>query len=120
MSRGVIKLVGEDVLCTVLDGGPEVRLPYAAAGARLLAWASRYDTASPRNHEVEMFAIGREMFTWLDEAGWARSWVDGFGDRELEIRVRRKNDARELALLNAPWELLTCDDGPLTLAETQP
>ena len=66
-----------------------------------------------------MLAIGREMFRWLDEALWASGWADGAGDRELEIRVRRRDDAREVALLDAPWELLARDSGPLGLDATQ-
>ena len=66
-----------------------------------------------------MLAIGREMFRWLDEALWASGWADGAGDRELEIRVRRRDDPREVALLDAPWELLARDSGPLGLDATQ-
>jgi hypothetical protein len=118
MSQGLIELVGEDVLCSVV-GGAEVRLPYAAAAARLAAWATRYDPAAARDAEGELSAIGQEMFAWLDEAGWASGWADGPGDRALEIRVRRRDDPREVALLDAPWELLARDSGPLALDETQ-
>ena len=115
MSQGLIELVGDDVLCSVV-GGAEIRLPYAAAAVRLTAWAVRYDAAAARDAEAELLAIGRDMFGWLDEALWASGWADGAGDRELEIRVRRRDDAREVTLLDAPWELLARDGGPLGLA----
>src|SRR5256885_1593261 len=101
MFRGLIELVGEDVLCSVV-GGAELRVSYAGVAGRLAAWAARYDAAAGRDREAELGAIGREMFAWLDEAGWARGWSEGPGDRELEIRVRRRDDAREIALLDAP------------------
>jgi len=60
------------------------------------------------------------MFAWLDEAGWASAWADGPGDRVLEIRAQRRNDARDVALLDAPWELLARDGLPLALDATRP
>lgn len=104
MSQGLIELIGDDVLCSTV-GVPDTRLPYAAAASR--------------DAETEWLAIGREMFRWLDEARWASSWADGAGDRELEIRVRRRDDPSEVALLDAPWELLARDTGPLGLDATQ-
>ena len=118
MSRALIELVGEDVLCSVVDGAENV-CPIPLAAARLADWAARYDAAAARDAEAELLAIGREMFGWLDEALWASGWADGAGDRELEIRVRRRDDAREVALLDAPWELLARDTGPLGLDATQ-
>ncbi len=92
MSRGLLELVGEDVLCSVAGGGAEARLPWAAAAGRLASWASRYDAAAARDREAELAAIGREMFAWLDEAQWASAWADGPGDRELEVRVRGRDE----------------------------
>ena len=117
MSRALIELAGEDVLCSLAEGGSELRLPYAAASDRLAAWSARYDAAAARDVEAELRAIGREMFTWLDDSDWASGWADEAGDRDLEIRVRRRDDGREIALLDAPWELLARDSGPLALDE---
>jgi hypothetical protein len=62
------------------------------------------------------------MYAWLDEEGWARSWLGESGDRELEIRVDGLSEeddpeeaAREAVLLDAPWELLARGDAPLAL-----
>jgi hypothetical protein len=118
MSRALIELEDDDVFCSVV-GGVETRLPYAAGAARLVGWAERYNKAAARDAEAELLAIGREMFDWLDGALWASGWADGAGDRELEIRVRRRDDPREVALLDAPWELLARDSGPLALDATQ-
>src|SRR5580692_7335049 len=118
MSQWLIELIGDDVLCSVA-GVPDTRLPYATAAARLAAWAARYDAAAARDAEAELLAIGREMFGWLDAALWASGWADEAGDRELEIRVRRRDDPREVALLDAPWELLARDNGPVGLDATQ-
>ena len=60
------------------------------------------------------------MFAWLDEFGWASAWANGGGDRELEIRGARGDDPRELALLDAPWELLAWNTGPLAGDALQP
>jgi hypothetical protein len=67
------------------------------------------------DREAELTAIGREMFAWLDDAGWASNSADGAGDRELKVRVRRTHDVREIALLEVLWELLARDNGPLAL-----
>jgi hypothetical protein len=123
LSRALIELTGEDVFCSVVGvKDAELRLSYATAGPRLKDWAARYDTAAAGNREAELAAIGREMFAWLDdgEGSWASSWANGSGDRELEIRVRRRDDPRELALLDAPWELLAWDAGALARDALQP
>ena len=117
MIRGLIELVGEDVVCSVADDWPTARLPFVTVAERLAAWARRYETAAARDRNEELAAIGREMFACLDEAGWASTWADRADDRELEIRVRGRDDAREIALLDAPWELLARENGPLALDE---
>ncbi len=118
MSVAVIELVGEDVRCSVAGGG-DTRLSIAAARQRLEDWASRYDRAAERNLDAELLAIGTEMFGWLDDSGWASAWADGAGDRVLEIRARRRDDPREVTLLDAPWELLARDGAALALDRLQ-
>src|SRR5262245_47341288 len=111
MSSGSIELIGGDVFCSIGGGGAENRLALGPALAKLQGWSKRYDDASRRDNEGELSAIGREMFAWLDEAGWGSAWADGSGDRSLEIRVRGRGGAEEEALLDAPWELLSRADG---------
>src|SRR5215831_19172581 len=115
MSSGLIELVGRDVLCSIVAGSTEVRFPLAPAIAKLRVWSKRYDSASQRDNEHELSAIGREMFAWLDDAGWASSWANGACDRILEIQVPSVGGAEEEALLDAPWKLLSGADSPLAL-----
>jgi tetratricopeptide (TPR) repeat protein len=111
MSLALIELLGSDILGSI-EGGEEVRLPAASAIAKLQAWSKRYDKASLLDNEGELSAIGREIFAWLDESGWASAWALGSGDRALEIRVRGAGGVEEEALLDAPWELLSRAEGP--------
>jgi len=113
VSSALIELVGTDILCSVAGGGAESRFALAEGLARLGEWARRYETASARDREGDLSAIGQEMFGWLDEAGWASEWAAGSGDRELEVRVDGAGGAEEAALLDAPWELLVGRQGPL-------
>jgi hypothetical protein len=112
MSSGLIELVGADILASIEGGGEEARFSAEPAIAKLRAWSKRYDKASMYDNEGELSAIGREMFAWLDESGWASAWALGAGDRSLEIRVEGRGGAEEEALLDAPWELLARPDGP--------
>jgi hypothetical protein len=117
--RGLIELAGERLDCSIEGREQEAkpRLLFEAVAKRLAAWARRYDAVAARDCDEELAAIGREMFACLDEVGWASAWANGPGDRELEIRVRGRDDAREVALLDAPWELLAWENGPLALDE---
>ena len=90
-------------------------MPLGPAVVELRAWSKSYDSASQRDNEGELSTIGSEMFAWLDDAGWASAWTSGAGDRSLEIRVQGLGSAEEEALLDAPWELLSGANGPLTL-----
>ncbi len=112
MSSGVIELAGVDVLCSIEGGGREVRLPAGPALVKLRDWSRRYDVGSRRDDEGELSAIGGEMFAWLDDGGWASAWANGADDRSLEIRVQAVGGEEEVALLDAPWELLSRVDGP--------
>jgi tetratricopeptide (TPR) repeat protein len=111
MSSGLIELVGADILASI-EGGDEARFSAEPAIAKLQAWSKRYDKASVLDNEGDLSAIGREMFAWLDESGWASAWALGSGDRNFEIRVKGAGGAEEEALLDAPWELLSRADGP--------
>jgi len=66
----------------------ELRLRGHEARDALAGWAARYDSISPGEEDAELFAIGREIFYWLDENGWASAWVQATGPRSLEIRGR--------------------------------
>ena len=109
MPRGLIELRGDDLFC-VVEGSAEARLSYERSRSRLNSWSSRYDRAAAWDRRADLLAIGREMFAWLDEAGWAGALMGGSGVRELEIRVAGAEDAREAILLDAPWELLARGD----------
>ncbi|HUH08332.1 MAG TPA: CHAT domain-containing protein, partial [Egibacteraceae bacterium] len=110
----MIEFIGADIRASGA-GGPETRFPVEGSLARLKDWSTRYGAASLRDREADLVVIGQEMFGWLDEAGWASAWAIAPGDRELEIRVAGVEDAREATLLDAPWELLARQDGPLAL-----
>ena len=112
MTLGRIELRGDEVFCHAADVGKEARFQ-AADLARMSAWADRYDAASRLDQESELLEIGREMFAWLNEAGWASAWSQGHGERILEIHVEGRGNEREAIVLDAPWELLSTDRGPL-------
>ena len=113
MSSGNIELIGDEILCSVAAGGREARYQAADALGPLRGWAKRYDDALRTDHEGELAAIGAEMFAWLNKTGWASAWANGAGDRTLEIVVPGDKRAAETALLDAPWELLSRETGPL-------
>lgn len=102
MSAGRIDIAGVDMR---LAGAREERKPIADACSKLAAWAARYDVAEKKTDPRDLVAIGREMFAWLDEDGWASDWQRE-GDYSLEIAVDGHDDDFEKALLDAPWELL--------------
>jgi tetratricopeptide (TPR) repeat protein len=118
MASALIEFLGADVLAS-LDGGGEARFEKQEAVGKLQAWAKRYDKASQLDNEAELAKIGGEMFAWLDESGWASAWALGPGDRNLEIQVEGRSDDDEAALLDAPWELLARETGPLAFDEIQ-
>ncbi|MEI6418305.1 MAG: CHAT domain-containing protein, partial [Sphingomonadales bacterium] len=62
----------------------------------------------------EANAIGRALFDPLDETGWASRWLGAPKHRQLVVRTQTVSPSNdELALLNAPWELLAAPAGPL-------
>jgi hypothetical protein len=120
MSSGIIELNGEEIFCSIVAGGREARYRVAAVLDKLRGWAKRYDDASRVDREGDLAAIGLEMFAWLNErGGWASAWSAGAGDRSLEIVVPGDKSSAETALLDAPWELLGRETGPLALDDVQ-
>ncbi|HYI49182.1 MAG TPA: tetratricopeptide repeat protein [Allosphingosinicella sp.] len=113
MASAWIELRGTDVYCSAPKNGGEVRFPLEDASARLRDWALRYDAASRQVQDDDLLAVGREMFAWLDESKWASRWCVAPRDRELEIRVPGDGNEEEAMLLDAPWELLATERGPL-------
>lgn len=97
------------------DGGLEARIPCYQGMPRLREWAQRYDVASHREQQGALIAIGREMFGWLNDTGWAAAWADGLGERRLEILVGAAESDDAAVLLDAPWELLAHGHVPLAL-----
>ena len=119
MSSALIKLVGTDLFCSI-EGGPEAGFAIDEATQKLCAWSKRYDEASRHDREGELSAIGSEMFAWLDSTnGWATAWTEGPLDRALEIEVTGAGTPAEIALLDAPWELLSRPSGPLALDDVR-
>ncbi len=103
MAAGQIEILGDDVFCSIAGGGREARLPLIEATPKLQGWVQCYDKASERDDEGELAAIGREMFDWLNESGWASAWADAVGeDRVLEIKVSARERPDEIALLQRP------------------
>ena len=121
MSAGLIELIGDDILCSIEGGDREARFAVSEARPKLQAWAQRYDEAVQCDNEGELASIGREMFAWLDGSGWASEWANQVGeDRQLEIKVKGNDTPEEIALLDAPWEVLSSGKtGPLALDELQ-
>lgn len=120
MTRALVSLIGSDIRFSG-HGLDEKRAPEGRATVLLRGWSERYDRAAARDDESELLSIGREMFAWLDNAGFGSAWARGAGDRELEIAVSGAGDAAvEAALLDAPWELLATDHGQLAADDLQP
>src|SRR5260370_26526174 len=103
MATGLIEVAGSDVLCSIAGGGTGARFPLSRATPKLQAWAERYDSASRRDDEAELAAIGGEMFAWLDDdGGWAAACANALcDDRILEIRVGGVGGANEIAPLDS-------------------
>ncbi len=112
--KAIVQIVGADLLCRSL-GTPlqEYRIDGASAPVKLQGWAARYSRATRLGDETELFAIGGEMFGWLNPSGWASTWAKAAGPRELEIRVDDPAEPLARAVLEAPWELLARESGYL-------
>jgi len=74
----------------------------------------RFQTATRTDNSTALLAIGRQLYDWLNADGWLQQlegntsipWL-------LEITVPFASQADEIALLNAPWELLADSKGHL-------
>lgn len=112
-----IEHIGADLLCRSKSAPAELRIPGDQALGQLKEWAKRYAAAVRNGGEADLFAIGREMFSWLDSNGWASAWAKATGPRALDIQVDDLGEALVQAMLDAPWELLAhrneylADDG---------
>ncbi|HEY0414189.1 MAG TPA: CHAT domain-containing protein [Allosphingosinicella sp.] len=113
MAYGYIELRGSDIFCSAPQIGAEARIARADGLDCLSKWAAGYDKASERDDEVALLAIGREMFSWLDQSGWASDWSVAPGDRHLDIRAAGRGTDEEATLFDAPWELLANESGHL-------
>lgn len=113
MASATIELRGSRIFASPAFGGLEPQWTGEDALPLFVDWAKRYDSATHEENEAELLALGRAMFAWLDETGWASAWKDGFGERKLEIKVEGRSTELEAALLDAPWELLASRTGPL-------
>jgi len=103
--RARITLVGGDVLCWSESG--EGRIPCTQeALAALQGWAKRYEAIVRAGNPGPLLALGRELFAWLDGAGWVSTWARGTGERVLEVGVEDPNVPWAEALLDVPWEVL--------------
>jgi hypothetical protein len=118
--KASIQILGTDILCRSHDSStPESRLDGSSALALLQGWAKHYDIASRRGDEAALLVIGRGLFEWLDQTGWAKAWTRAGGPRQLEICVPSADSPLALALLDAPWELLAQGRGYLADDSTQ-
>lgn len=117
MARAVISLKGSDIFCHCADVA-EARLALVESRDRLADWSARYERATGGGDAFALLTIGEEMFAWLDQSGWARRWVREAEERVLEIEATG-DSADDIALLDAPWELLAWDKGPLASDDIQ-
>ena len=109
---GCISILGSDILCEAEGSAPNapnatVRIPLTEATlSQLQRWTADYREAVRRNDPPALFALGRALFAWLDEAQWATTWVKGTGPRLLEIAVNEVDSPAATALLDLPWEIM--------------
>lgn len=111
--HAMIQMIGTDILCCSAATPPELRRDGQESRPALARWAERYDHAVRRQRDDDLLAIGRELFAWLNENGWAAAWTRASGPRALAIRIDELSDPLAQALLDAPWELLARADGHL-------
>ena len=112
--QATIESLGNDILCRSRETTPsEIRLDGEQARTTLEAWAVDYDTAVRTGDAAALLTIGRAIFRWLDDSGWAAAWMRASGPRSLEIRIEDSQVPLARALLDTPWELLATQDGHL-------
>jgi tetratricopeptide (TPR) repeat protein len=119
MGRAAIEIRGSDLFCSIEGIGKEARFSLDEARAKLSDWSERYGNASKFDDEDTILSVGREMFSWLDRSDWVSSWFALPQDRILDIHVTGRAAATEALLMDAPWEILATDQGPLALDPLQ-
>jgi hypothetical protein len=83
------------------------------------AWTSRYRKARDAGQAPPdaLFAIGREMFIWLDGAATGGAVSAALAEATppviFELVAPKRPEALQVAILDAPWELLADADGHL-------
>ena len=107
--RARISLYGSDLLC-VADGPgqrSEVRRPIDQHTLSTFhGWKAEYQQALRGQEPSRLLILGMEIFGWLDQSGWASQWLQGTGERWLEISVDSPASEAAAALLDLPWEVL--------------
>jgi phosphopentomutase len=107
--RARISIYGSDLLCVTgaLGQRSEVRLPLDQLTlSSLNHWKGQYQKAVRHYDPAGLLALGMEIFGWIDQGGWATGWLQGTGERQLEISVDSPASAAAAALLDLPWEVL--------------
>lgn len=113
-SPALLHLVGDDLLWVPDGDHPPERRPFTDEDAsRLDDWTVRYREG--RRDSEALTAVGREIFDWLDGAErWLhRALVGARPPWRVEFVTGLHPGARELLFLEAPWELLADEHGPL-------
>ncbi len=104
-----IELRGDDLYCSDLrgGGGTSVRRLTSEMLSLLQEWAGRYDAVVASRQPVALATIDRDIAALLNEGdGWLDRSLRGVGEIMFEIVVAGTPDARGLALLEVPWEIL--------------
>lgn len=114
MTTAIIEIDGAAIRRSA-NGVEAAPLALAPALAQLATWADRYERAILADRDDDLGRIGREMFAWLDQDGWASDWEGGLGDLELEIRASARERAEDAIFIDAPWELLSNTHGFLAM-----
>lgn len=114
MSAAVIE-IDETSIWRSRDGIQAPPMPLAPAITRFSIWADRYERAVIADRDDDLGRIGREIFDWLDQDGWASDWEGALGDLELEIRASPRERPDDAVFVDAPWELLSNARGFLAM-----
>ena len=106
-----VRQVGSSILCvTELDHQNQLRLSSDDAMDILQESARRYSQAIETHDKQDLYKIGLTLLRLLNKHSWATKWVNGIGPRKLEIQATEHRHPLAKALLDAPWELLACED----------
>jgi tetratricopeptide (TPR) repeat protein len=120
---GLISIIGSDIFCEEVGGvsGATVRIPLTGATiTQWQQWTAEYRQAVRTNDLPAIFALGKRIFAWLDEAQWATAWAMGTGPRLVEIAVNEVESPAARALLDLPWEIMAQEQDFLAGDPAQP